>query len=311
MNRFVRGCLSLLKQATVFVLLFISTLAGGLFVFLAIATTIGFLPYSDRPGPGWIGAHAPSLEELRFYFTWTYSFLAPGAAFWGFVLHVFARLLGWAGTPRWAVRTIGCLLGLITGFVLTLAAGWYIAVASAVAYAGAIFGALFGLFAFPYFATTSPNRLSHRWVRAAVVSLVTIAIVAVLVRPFVPDRDAQSLDYVVTVLTPGTQQITAANNSDLTPAEIELLHSAGITGELHVEISGSYSNGSEKKARALIVVRGPLNSEALLRQPKAMDAVYVQDGNSWRIYPNEAPTIRKKIKLKSQAPQSFQVSIGE
>ena len=39
---------------------------GGLTLFLALAPLVGYLPYSDRPGPGWYG-HFPALGWSAFW----------------------------------------------------------------------------------------------------------------------------------------------------------------------------------------------------------------------------------------------------
>jgi hypothetical protein len=50
-------------------------------------------------------------------------------------------------------------------------------------------------------------------------------------------------------------------------------------------------------AGVLILVRGPISSKVTVREPKAADVVYVQEGEHWKMYPANAPTIKKTITL--------------
>src|SRR5437764_15241795 len=50
--------------------LFCLVLLGGLLLLLLICSLVGYLPYSDRPGPGWETPHLPSWQEIRFYAGW-------------------------------------------------------------------------------------------------------------------------------------------------------------------------------------------------------------------------------------------------
>jgi hypothetical protein len=111
-----------------------------------------------------------------------------------------------------------------------------------------------------------------------------------------PDRDAQSLDVVIERLVPGPDEIGA--DSGLTKDEVTLLNSLGLKGKLHGGTQSSSSSGSDANhAHALIVIQGPLTSRTTLRQPKATNVVYVQHGDTFLMYPDKAPTLKKKITL--------------
>jgi hypothetical protein len=210
------------------------------------------------------------------------------------VLWLFIRLIGWLAAPRWLLRSLGGLLAAFLSLVGIAAAGWYIAISAAVVYASAVIGLLFGALVLPKFAPRSEPAPVQNWWGWTAVAGVTVLFVGVVVYPLLPDRNAQSLEVQVVSLTPGPEQLTH-ESTGLGEEELKTLSSLSLRGKLQGEIQ-SYSGGGDRHARALIVIRGPLTSKAV-RQPKATNVVYVQDGGTWRMYPSDAPTLRKKITL--------------
>ena len=115
-------------QATALYLLIV---AGGLTLFLILAPLAGYLPYSDRPGPGWHGQF-PALGWREFwsnawsmlgYGAFTALLIAIGGALCALLIRGAERL----GAPVLAVRIGG---GLVTALVtawFVMGAGWYIA----------------------------------------------------------------------------------------------------------------------------------------------------------------------------------------
>ena len=282
------------RSLVVCALLYAVVLAGGVFLVLLLSTAIGYVPYSDRPGPGWYNAHLPTLREVEFFAGWAFFFVGPFALLWGGFLFLFVRLSGWLGAPKWLLRILGGVFGTILGLLGTEAAGWYIALSAIGVYAGAVLGLAYGTILLPRFAATrAGERRAWRWIAIAGV---TVVLIVEIIYPLLPDRSAQSLQVEIMRLAPGPEEITAENNRGLTTTEVEVLRSLGLRGELHGGIQ-SFSGGGEKQARALILFRGPISNKVVLREPKATDVVYVQEGESWNMYPTNAPTLRKTITL--------------
>src|SRR5215472_8219291 len=115
-----------LKRLVVCSLLYAVALAGGVFLLLVVSSAVGYLPYSDRPGPGWFSPHLPTLRESGFFASWAFFFVGPFALFWGAILFVFVRLTGWLGSPKWFLRTLGGFFGGALGLLGIEAFGWYI-----------------------------------------------------------------------------------------------------------------------------------------------------------------------------------------
>src|SRR5258708_7216208 len=87
--------------------LYAVVVAAGTLLFLVGSSIVGYLAYSDRPGPGW-GRGVFSWSEVKFFAGWlpllVYFLLYLVAA-----LFPFARFLGWFRSPRWLLRLLGGL----------------------------------------------------------------------------------------------------------------------------------------------------------------------------------------------------------
>src|SRR5580698_10243966 len=97
---------------------------------LLLASAAGYLPYSDRPGPGWWGkVHWPKASEVGFFFGFA-PWLAYFCAFFGCGFFVLGIVLGFASAPKWLIRTLGGLIGALPAGLAVAGAGWYVALAS-------------------------------------------------------------------------------------------------------------------------------------------------------------------------------------
>lgn len=128
--------------------LYLLVVVGGSVCFLSLAPVFGYLPYSDRPGPGWIGKFpgigwADFWHGVVFMSGWAL-LLMPLATIAALILFSIARILEWLKTPPSVVAVIGGLLaGLVSGYIV-LGLGWYIAIAQAPVYFAAILGLVYG-----------------------------------------------------------------------------------------------------------------------------------------------------------------------
>ena len=125
-------------------------------MYMVVVQTIGYLPYSDRPGPGWYKQELSiNLDQIKYI--------------WGFIwflgIYVLAELVIVYGLFR-LFRLIGfnrivyaVLGGLIIGFLTlynTMGIGWYIAIDTSSVFAGGILGIIYGSTLFPKF--LEPNE---------------------------------------------------------------------------------------------------------------------------------------------------------
>jgi hypothetical protein len=144
--------------------LYLAVVAGGVTLFLILAPVVGYLPYSDRPGPGWF-ARFPALGWRAF---WTNAwgmleygtflailFLIPGAA--GLLLiRGVERLVRHQAVRR---ALAACVAAAAAGWWM-LGAGWYIAAGPALFWLAVALGAVAGGWLLP--ARTPGGALSGR-----------------------------------------------------------------------------------------------------------------------------------------------------
>lgn len=124
---------------------------GGLFLYMTIAISIGYLPYSDRPGPGWYKKpFGISWDEISYI--WSF-ILFLGIYILGTLIIVYFlfRLFRLIGYNKIIYSILG---GLIIGFLSlywTYGIGWYIAIDGSTILTGGILGVIYGATLFPKF----------------------------------------------------------------------------------------------------------------------------------------------------------------
>ena len=69
---------------------------------LILVNCAGYLPYSDRPGPGWQLPHLPTLGEMRFFVGFAF-LLLPATAIYGLIFAAAGFALGFCLLPRWGL----------------------------------------------------------------------------------------------------------------------------------------------------------------------------------------------------------------
>lgn len=143
---------------------------------LLICSAIGYLPYSDRPGPGWgnIEPHFPALQEIKYFSSWAL-LLLPICYFMGTVLFSFMAWIKWLRVPTWLARILGgiCCSGL--SMLAVAAAGWDIAISLFVTNSVGVCALLFGVLVLPRISAHREMPLSRitRTVGVAIAFLCT------------------------------------------------------------------------------------------------------------------------------------------
>ena len=141
---FLRGLWSFVKS----VALYLGVVAGGLTVFLILAPLFGYLPYSDRPGPGWHGSF-PALGWADFWANAVQMasfgiFIALLIALGGAIVVGIIRLTERFHAPLLAVRVGGAILSALVTAYFVMGAGWYIALGLPAWIVSILLGALAG-----------------------------------------------------------------------------------------------------------------------------------------------------------------------
>lgn len=273
---------------------YVGLIAVGLVITLTVSSAVGYLPYSDRPGPGWIGPSF-SFGQLGFYLSWSTLLLLPSAIY-ATVIVVFARLLTLFDAPWVVIRIIGALSAAFIGLVLASGVGWYISMAAFPAYVAAGLGAAWGAVLLPRYLGPKPPR--PKWVRSTANSVVLLAGGGAFYWTFLAERYAQNLSLSILRVAPSEERAPGRVWSPLEPHEVRILDSILPNAHFEQGMIGSSSSGAgDIKARMLIVVTGPLTTGVRLRQPKGVSVVYIQRGATWDMIPSDATTLRQVVTL--------------
>jgi hypothetical protein len=92
-------------------------------------------------------------------------------------------------------------------------------------------------------------------------------------------------------------------------AVVKQIKNTGLTGVLSVfAANGRYGSG-KKKGRVILIMQKPVNEAIELREPDATSIVYVQSGDQWQMFPSDAPTLKRTIRLEPEANDHNQTSV--
>lgn len=289
--------------------LYVLVVAAGVLLFLIGSSVVGYLAYSDRPGPGW-GRGVFGWAEVKFFVGWLPLLVYP-LLFLGAALFPFARLLRWFHSPRWLVRVFGGVFASIAALIGVLAAGWYIAISQYPVYGGAVCGMIYGALLLPRF--SGPQRVGLRgWKQWVGIASTIIACGVFVAYPLVPKQSEQSIEVIFVRVIPGPQDLTITGRTvGLSENELRQLKALGLSGTFHFGMSQDRGS-TPTQVRAVIVCIGDLRSPIELREPRGTNVMYVQSGDLWKMYPPGAPTMRKKIKFwpSSADPGMIEVQSG-
>ena len=153
---------------------------------LVMVESIGYLPYSDRPGPGWhMLPHVPRGPEWEFFAGFSLLLLGP-AAFCGFLFAVSGLILGFCSMPRWALRVFAAPTTFLASGLVMAGTGWLIAVSALGVYLAAGCGLFWGLFVFPRL-VPQMNRSLSTPARIALPILMLLGGTYWLIKPMLPN----------------------------------------------------------------------------------------------------------------------------
>ena len=115
---------------------------------LVLINAAGYLPYSDRPGPGWQMPHFPTAQEVGFFAGFAV-LLLPATGIVGTAFAAAGCILGFCRLPRWALGAIAAPAAFVAAGFMMDGVGWLIAISALGVYVAAGCGLLWGIFIFP------------------------------------------------------------------------------------------------------------------------------------------------------------------
>jgi hypothetical protein len=278
-------------------LLFSGIVSVGTSIVLLLSSCFGYLPYSDRPGPGWWGrVHWPSWAEFV-----TYIGFAPWFAyfclFFGLGIFALCLVLGIASTPRWLNRLLGGVIAAAAAGLAVMGAGWYLALAAIGPDAAVVLGLLYGVFLFPRFIEPRHQPIAQ-WIRISIVSCATALFLYWIASPFLPHEPLAPINYDLVRITPGEKAVTATSflGSDIA-AELAALH---LQGNAHGGI-GDGGGGSGQNAPPIdmeLIALEPITKEAKLAIPKTGHVIYILKNGVWTAHPSIVQKDKRTLTLE-------------
>ena len=271
---------------------------------LGVIDSIGYLPYSDRPGPGWQMPHLPTGQELQFFAGFAF-LLLNGTAFYGLIFSVAGLILGLCSLPRWALRVLATPTAFLASGLMMAAGGWMIAISSIGVHTAAGCGALWGLFVFPRLIP----RMSYALPVAARIALPIMMLIGGtywLVKPLLPDPG----------LTNAKVEIIRRNDagSDLSKVDLSFV-GPSITRE--AEGSGKYvsvnrmefTTDGRNQVRVLLIIDDdrPIAHTFLL--PRSGDAIFRQSQGKWNAERVGARPSKISLELSSNSGDGISLQL--
>ena len=266
---------------------------------LILSTLVGYLPYSDRPGPGWHGAGQTASLSVVWFFLWWAGFAARSVATVGLVLFVGARILQLIKCPFWLIRVIGALASGFLSLYVIAGLGWYIAVAAVPVYAAGVLGLAFGAFLLLPTSGSKIRQISARhWIALGAPLMIVIVGAGT---HYVRSLSDQRLEVVFVKWNELPQDLALDAEGGvrvpLSGEELSQLRSAGLRGTLTVV--GTSTQGSGPNARMVIVMKAQPTSPVILQQPNQAAIIYVQNSDDWNRYPGDAPVLSRTVDLST------------
>lgn len=283
--------------------LYLLVVVGGTVVLLVASSFIGYLPYSDRPGPGWHGFRwGIGIREIGFFLSWAALVVIPGAVV-GALLFLSIQLLQWIHAPRWAIATLGAVVSGFLSFYLIAAMGWYIALDAFPVYGAGVLGCVFGGWLLPRrLLPRAGFGLRQRLAVFAVWCLAT----GWLVLPYLTGPSCegdQKLEIMFVQWQPSSEPLSVLGDG-LTSVEVAHLEAAGVTGKVtrrgFAEQGWTGTGGitSIEEGRAVILMQRPLDAPVEVPWPDATSAIYIQETRGWKMIPSDARTLPRTIRLR-------------
>jgi hypothetical protein len=267
-----------------------------------VINSIGYLPYSDRPGPGWQPPHFPSVQELRFFAGFA-ALLFPATALYGSFFALGAGILSFCKLPRWALRIVAGVPAFLAGGLLMAAVGWLIAISAVGVYVAAGCAGFWGLLIFPRLVPRTNYALPNP-ARVAVPIIMLFGGTYLLVRPILPDP----------ALTNAKIEVVRRDNvgADFSQVDLSYLGSSlarGASGSGRYVSTNrmEFTTDSRNQIRVLLIVEDDRAIGHTFILPRTGYAIYRQSQGQWK--QERAESRNSKISLQLNSPDGKSINL--
>lgn len=272
---------------------------------LILVNSSGYLPYSDRPGPGWQLPHFPTFEELLFFTSFAFLLLTT-TAFFGGVFAGAGWVLGFCSLPRWALRIFASPIAFIASGLTMAGVGWMIAISSTGVLIAAGCGALWGLFVFPRLVTPMNYSLPIT-VRIAIPLSMLAGGTYWLIKPLLPDS----------ALTNAKVEVIRRDDTGADLSEIDLSHIGSLIAQ-KAKGSGKYTSvnrlafttDGRNQVRILVIIDDPIPITHTFLLPRVGDVIYHQIHGKWKEERTDPANSNLSLQLASLSSSDIKLEIS-
>jgi hypothetical protein len=262
---------------------------------LVLVNSAGYLPYSDRPGPGWQTPHLPTGEELRFFVGFA-ALLFRGTALYGLIFGAAGLVLGFCSLPRWGLRVLAAPTAFLASGLMMAATGWMIAISPVGVYIASGCGALWGLFVFPRLVPRMTYALPIP-VRIALPVVMLAAGTYWLIKPMLPDP-ALTNARIEIIRRDGAG--TDLSQVDFSYVGQSIAREARGSGR-YVSVSRmEFTTDGRNQVRILLIIDDDRPAAHVFQLPRAGDVIYRQAHGKWNEELVEARNSKLSLDLMSQ-----------
>lgn len=269
---------------------------------LVAINSIGYLPYSDRPGPGWQTPHLPILAELKFFVGFA-ALLLPASAVYGSFFAIGAAILGFCRLPRWALRTVAVVPAFLAGGLLMAGVGWYIAISAVGVYVAAGCAGLWGLLIFPAL-VPSANRVLPCAARVAIPVFMLPASTYLLVRPMLPDPGLTNAKIEVV-----RRDSAGADLSQIDLSYVQSLPTVSGSGKYVSANRMEFKTDSRNQLRVLLIVDDDRAIGHTFALPRTGYAIYRQNQGQWKEERAESRNSKLSLQLDSSDGKEINLQV--
>ena len=274
-------------------------------ILLILVNSIGYLPYSDRPGPGWqMPPHVPTGPELRFFISFAF-LLVKGTVFYGFMFSVSALILAFCSVPRWALRVLAVPTAFLASGVMMDAAGWLIAISALGVWTAAACGAVWGFFAFPRLIPPM-NRLLPTTIRMTLPIVMFVGGTYWLLKPLLPDPGLTNAK--IQVIRRGDAG-ASMTNIDLNFVGPSIARYAQGSGKYVLANRMEFTTDGRKQAHVLLIIDDDRPIAHTFVLPRSGDAIYRQHQGKWTEEHREARNSKILLEFSSNDGRAISLHV--
>jgi hypothetical protein len=271
---------------------------------LVLVNSAGYLPYSDRPGPGWQTPHLPTSEELHFFFGFAFLLLKVTAVY-GLVFAVAGWVLGFCLLPRWVLRVLAAPTAFLTSGLMMAAGGWMIAISPLGVYIAAGCGALWGLFVFPGLIP----RMRYTLPLAARIGLPAMMLAVGtywLISPLLPDPGLTNAKIEIIRREDAGADLS---NVDLSYVGPLIAREARGSGKYVSTNRIEFTTDGRNQVRVLLIIDDDHPIPHTFQLPRSGDVIYRQSRGNWYEERAKARNSKVSLELSSQGRDGISLEL--